>query len=86
MFTIFQLKNFHSKFQGDVEPNVEPIPNKRWEIIKDAWSKNIQSTQEFVEAILTYNPEYAKSWKFEALHNIFDRVCDNFFILVLITK
>lgn len=58
-------------FQSD---STECVTKKRWEVIQSAFSKDIRSTQELEQAILTYNPEYTKIWNFEPLHTLFDHV------------
>lgn len=54
--------------------STESVSESRWKVIQKAFSKGIKSTQELEQAILTYNPEYAKLWKFEPLHILFERV------------
>lgn len=58
-------------FQTD---STKSVSVKRWEVIQNALLKEIKSTQELEEAVLLYNPEYAKRWNFEPLHTLFDRV------------
>lgn len=47
---------------------------KRWEIIQTALLREIRSSRELEQAILTYNHKYAKEWKFKSLHALFEQV------------
>lgn len=47
---------------------------KRWEIIQTALLRDIRSSRELEQAILTYNHKYAKEWKFKSLHYLFEKV------------
>lgn len=60
---------------------------QRWTIIEAVLSQPIKSVVAFEEAILTYNPKYAKLWKFHALHELFEQMdeieSNNFFNEIL---
>ncbi|XP_031627780.1 poly(ADP-ribose) glycohydrolase isoform X2 [Contarinia nasturtii] len=53
------------------------IQTTRWEIIQTALLREINSTKDFEKAVLTYNPKYAKVWKFRALHTLFEEMDEN---------
>lgn len=44
----------------------------RWEVIQEAYCKNISSSKELEEAILSYNQKFKDKWKFHALHQLFE--------------
>ncbi|XP_075217133.1 poly(ADP-ribose) glycohydrolase-like isoform X2 [Lycorma delicatula] len=45
----------------------------RWDLIHEAFSKPIKSSQELGAAILHYNSKYSEKWKFNALHYFFSQ-------------
>ncbi|XP_011636332.1 poly(ADP-ribose) glycohydrolase-like isoform X2 [Pogonomyrmex barbatus] len=49
----------------------------RWEMIQEALLRNILSSQQLEEAILSYNQIYAQRWNFAALHHFFSEVMDS---------
>lgn len=52
----------------------------RWEMIEAALLKDFKSSRELQEAILSYNTKYAKDWKFNTLHELFEVVIFRIFI------
>ncbi|XP_070528791.1 poly(ADP-ribose) glycohydrolase isoform X4 [Cardiocondyla obscurior] len=48
----------------------------RWEMIQEALLRNIISSQQLENAILSYNQIYAQRWSFAALHHFFSEVMD----------
>lgn len=54
----------------------------RWRIIQTALRRDIRSRRELEQAILNYNDQYAKEWKFKALHHLFEQVSSNFRFLL----
>ncbi|XP_011689783.1 PREDICTED: poly(ADP-ribose) glycohydrolase-like [Wasmannia auropunctata] len=49
----------------------------RWEMIQEALLRNILSSQQLEDAILSYNQIYAQRWNFAALHHFFSEVMDS---------
>ncbi|XP_073949128.1 poly(ADP-ribose) glycohydrolase-like [Choristoneura fumiferana] len=45
---------------------------KRWELIETALCKPIRNSEELATAILSYNTQFKESWKFSALHKLFN--------------
>lgn len=50
------------------------ITTTRWEIIQTSLLRDIRTSRELEQAILTYNHKYVKDWKFKALHALFEKV------------
>ncbi|XP_072755843.1 poly(ADP-ribose) glycohydrolase isoform X1 [Anoplolepis gracilipes] len=48
----------------------------RWDMIQEALLRNILSSQQLENAILSYNQIYAQRWNFTALHHFFSEVLD----------
>ncbi|KAM0729668.1 Poly(ADP-ribose) glycohydrolase [Formica fusca] len=48
----------------------------RWDMIQEALLRNILSSQQLENAILSYNQIYAQRWNFAALHHFFSEVLD----------
>ncbi|XP_055304353.1 poly(ADP-ribose) glycohydrolase-like [Sitodiplosis mosellana] len=53
------------------------ITSPRWEIIQTALLREIDSSRELQQQILTYNSKYAKEWKFDSLHALFELELDD---------
>ncbi|XP_012540752.1 poly(ADP-ribose) glycohydrolase [Monomorium pharaonis] len=49
----------------------------RWEMIQEALLRNILSSQQLEEAILSYNQIYAQRWNFAGLHHFFSEILDS---------
>ncbi|KAJ6637165.1 Poly(ADP-ribose) glycohydrolase [Pseudolycoriella hygida] len=49
--------------------------NNRWNQISTAFSRNIKTSYDLEEAILSYNTKYCKTWRFNGLHKLFES-CD----------
>lgn len=49
----------------------------RWDMIQEALLRNILSSQQLENAILSYNQIYAQRWNFTALHHFFSEVLDS---------
>ncbi|XP_063374982.1 poly(ADP-ribose) glycohydrolase [Cydia amplana] len=45
---------------------------KRWGLIQSALWKPVRNSQELAEAILSYNTQFKNTWKFRALHKLFN--------------
>eukprot|EP00051_Salpingoeca_urceolata_P020448 m.307003 g.307003 ORF g.307003 m.307003 type:complete len:845 (-) comp19625_c2_seq22:125-2659(-) len=58
--------------RGNGSPKVEP----RWTVIQDALSQDFSSSYDVEEAILTYNPGWARKWNFNALHSFCRKTVD----------
>lgn len=58
-------------FQSD--PN-RTVSTTRWEIIEKALLRDIKSSRDLEQAILTYNHKYVKKWNFKSLHRLFEEV------------
>lgn len=50
------------------------VTTPRWEIIQNALLRDIKTSRDLERAILSYNPKYAKEWKFKTLHTLFEEV------------
>lgn len=48
----------------------------RWEMIQKALETPIKTSEEFENAILSYNSKYKGEWKFRALHSLFNDELD----------
>lgn len=46
----------------------------RWTLIQQAFIKPILSSRDLENAIFSYNTVYSKTWKFRALHKLFEEV------------
>lgn len=46
-------------------------------MIQEALLQPIHTSRDLEKAILSFNPKYAKHWKFHALHELFEEVCAN---------
>lgn len=51
----------------------------KWEFIETALLRNIKSSRELEEAILSYNLEDGKAWKFNTMHTLFEQVSNRTF-------
>lgn len=56
-------------FQDDPS---KTISTPRWEIIQKALLREFHSSKELEAAIKSYNPKYAREWKFKSLHALFE--------------
>lgn len=54
---------------------------KKWDLIREAYSKPINSSKDLEVAILSYNLKYAERWNFKVLHSFFSTV--SYFFLLL---
>lgn len=48
------------------------VLESRWELVQNALLQPIATSRELEKAILSYNTKYASSWKFKALHKLFE--------------
>lgn len=67
----FQRFFSHIVFVFQSDPS-KKITITRWELIEQALLRDIHSTYELQDAILSYNTRYAKQWKFKSLHAMFE--------------
>nr|XP_026483211.1 poly(ADP-ribose) glycohydrolase-like [Vanessa tameamea] len=58
-----------------IEDNDEKVL-KKWDLIKSALSKPIHNSQEFLDAVLTYQSGFKEIWKFKALHKFSNEYWD----------
>ncbi|KAL4705353.1 hypothetical protein ACJJTC_006839 [Scirpophaga incertulas] len=52
--------------------NGESHLKKRWAIIEQALSKPMSTSQDLANSILSYNTKFKTTWKFQALHKLFN--------------
>ncbi|CAH2236708.1 jg20926 [Pararge aegeria aegeria] len=57
---------------GDEAANV----GKKWDLIVEALSKPMRNSQDILEAVLTYQPDFKGIWTFTALHTFFNEYWD----------
>lgn len=59
----------------------------RWSLIQTALTKDIRTSYDLEDAILSYNTKYCKTWKFSGLHRLFQDIdeadCESFFADIL---
>lgn len=48
----------------------------RWTLICDALDHDIMNSKQLESAILSYNAKYSKTWRFRALHKLFEEMSD----------
>lgn len=51
--------------------------NSKWELINSALTSPIRNSRDLEAAIHKYNSKYARTWKFKALHKLFEEELDD---------